>query len=128
MRAIAAIAAIVLIGVSVQAGVLEACGLCPPDCPMHAESVAARQHHGQAEAKPRCHGVDHRDADGQTKFRRPPCKTSFTLAASLLPPFVLSDHLDDVVVFESSMGAGTASERLLGRDPRPDTPPPILFV
>ncbi len=124
-RLIALVAAIALFAVSVQASVLEACSLCPSDCPMHSSEHDGQRMHAAAKAKPRCHNARDRHADDESRFRRPPCKTSFTFAASPLPPFVLGLPFENTGLVPSGAGAGTDIGRPIGRHPSPDTPPPI---
>jgi len=127
-RVVALLCALNLFAVAVQAGVLEACGLCPADCPMHVEHDSSHRPETDTVAKPRCHGgaLDHHGEDSQ--LRRPPCKTSFTLAGSLLPPFVLAADAGTAIGLSPLASLVEARESRRDRRQAPDTPPPILLV
>lgn len=124
----ALLTALVMASVTVQASLLEACGACPSDCPMHAAHGAAPQIQPEAAKRPHCHGDRPLDHGGQVQLRRPPCKTSFTLAGSLLPPFDLLAAGDWAVVLPAAGAARADGAALLCRYPTPETPPPILSV
>lgn len=79
-------------------------------------------------AKMRCHGAADTPTADDPQWRRPPCRTSMTFSASLLPPFVLQPAPDAPVIVASRPGSGCDTCRLVGRDTPPDTPPPISFV
>lgn len=137
VRAAALLAATALFAVSAQASVVEACGLCPVDCPMHADHPAAERHAGDLPAAAaaaehgtvmRCHGAAPAPAGGEATFRRPPCRTYLTLSASLLPPFVLAAAPEAGVVLPSSTAPPADARPLRGRDRAPETPPPIPLV
>jgi hypothetical protein len=118
-----------LAAVSVQAGVLESCGLCPADCPMHVEHDRSHRVDSDTVAKPRCHGGGDLNHQGEeSQLRRPPCKTSFTLAGSLLPPFVLAVGTLAAVGLPPLATVPDACESPSDRRQAPETPPPILLV
>ena len=127
-RTVALLSALALASVSVQASVLEACGFCPVDCPMHAAHGKAQDNAPEATAKPHCHGDRDIGHDDQDRLRRPPCKTSFTLAGSLLPPIILVTNADAAVVLAAVADVRADGTPPGDRRPSPETPPPILFV
>jgi len=96
---------------------------------MHVEHDSSHRTDTETVAKPRCHGAGTMDHDGEdSQLRRPPCKTSFTLAGSLLPPFVLAADNSAAVGLPPLASVADARESRLDRRQAPDTPPPILLV
>ncbi len=127
-KIVALAAALSVALVSSAPGILEACGFCPANCPMHNAAPSGEvtaPAHQQGAAKPHCHSGRSRDGADGTRVQRPPCKSTFTMTASPLPPFVLIDRgrtvLDLPDLGEVTQVAGSPSNR----EERPEVPPPI---
>lgn len=125
LRITALVAAIALASVSVTAGLVESCSLCPSDCPMHSAHTVAVS---DVAARPHCHGDTPLDAGEQDILRRPPCRSSFTLAGSLLPPFVLATAAAGGVTLAPLFAVHSAAPLPDDCRTAPETPPPISFV
>ncbi len=125
-RTIALIAGLAMFAVSVQASLIEACGYCPTDCPMHAQGQ--NEHRGSKiadKAKPRCHGAAKVGSSESEQLRRPPCKTSYTLSGSLLPPFTLIEAQATRVQLDAIALSSVPSAARTNHKASLDTPPPI---
>lgn len=120
----ALLAALALLLAPLQAAFAAECGLCPPDCPMHAEH-AAREGRGPVM---KCHGGAARDTDhAQAKapqWRRPACDAHGALPGLTLAPVILP-AASPAIILPARAGLPPAVPGALSRsaDP-PDTPPP----
>ncbi len=95
---------------------------------MHATHGQVQEPEVQSQAKSHCHGGGATGHDDQDQLRRPPCKTSFTLAGSLLPPFMLAALPGTAIDLHPMTGVADERQRRRERRQTPETPPPILSL